>query len=526
MRINQTHSSMLISPMRIITGKVEHYSGSTLLNTFEHTGALSSFKVTRTASKKFFGYGVTQSLELKLIDKTRSINIENESLLSVSYGVNNSFYNPYPQFNVTEVIRNENNNDLSVKAVDLILLNGTKRIVSELNITYPVTVQVLANACASALGMSGAEFTGVSALNLTIDQLNVDGNEPIRSLLDDIAEATQTIYYQDANKIVFKRLNISGSAVLSITKSDYFTLTDQEPCVLNAIASSSELGENVISKLNEQPYTQFVHENSIWALRTDIASLLDSAVAAVGGLSITPFNCKWRGNYLLEIGDKIEITKKNNTVMTSYLLEEQTTYNGGLNSIISWAYDPNATDTFTNPATLGDKLNQTFAKVDKTKQEIDLVAKNVEDVVQEQAAIKLTTDSITSSVELLGQATENNSNKIENLSTKLEQTAEDLRLEIKQEILDGTPDKVTTVTGFTFNEDGLTISKTSSEMSTQITEDGLTIYRNNEEMLIADNEGVYAANLNATTFFIMGDNSRFEDYQNRQRTGCFWIGGV
>lgn len=526
MRINQTHSSMLTSPMRKITGKVEHYNGSTLLNTFEHTGALSSFKITRTASKKFFGYGVTQSLELQLIDKTRSINIENESLLSVSFGVNNSFYNPYPQFNVTEVIRNENNNDLSVKAVDLILFNGTKHIVSELNITYPVTIQVLANTCASVLGMVGAEFIGIPTLDLTVEKLNVDGNESIRSLLDDIAEATQTIYYQDANKIIFKRLNINGSADLSITKSDYFTLTDQEPCVLNAIASSSELGENVISKLNDLPYTQFVYENSIWTLRTDIASLLDNAVAAVCGLSITPFNCKWRGNYLLEIGDKIEITKKDNTVMTSYLLEEQTTYNGGINSIINWDYDANQTDVFTNPSNLGDKLNQTFAKVDKVKQEIELVAKDVEGLPQEIASLKLTTDSITSSVNLLSQETENNKNQINQLSTKLEQTADEIKIEIKNEILEENISTVTTSTGFTFNEDGLTIDKSGSEMSTRITEDGMTIYRNEEALLIADNQGVYATNLNATTFLIIGTNSRFEDYSNRQRTGCFWIGGV
>jgi hypothetical protein len=60
-------------------------------------------------------------------------------------------------------------------------------------------------------------------------------------------------------------------------------------------------------------------------------------------------------------------------------------------------------------------------------------------------------------------------------------------------------------------------------MSTTITEDGMTVYRGDEEMLTANNQGVVALNLKATTYFVIGTNSRFEDY-GYDRTGCFWIG--
>lgn len=83
--------------------------------------------------------------------------------------------------------------------------------------------------------------------------------------------------------------------------------------------------------------------------------------------------------------------------------------------------------------------------------------------------------------------------------------------------------KVTTATGFTFNEEGLTVSKTGSEMETQITEDGMTVSKNGSVVLTANNIGVDAVNLHATTYLIIGQNSRFEDYNGR--TGCFWIGG-
>ena len=75
----------------------------------------------------------------------------------------------------------------------------------------------------------------------------------------------------------------------------------------------------------------------------------------------------------------------------------------------------------------------------------------------------------------------------------------------------------------TFNDEGMTISRSGSEMTTKITEDGMTVYRDNQEVLVADNVGVKATNLHATTYLIIGTNSRFEDYDNGARTGCFWI---
>ena len=83
--------------------------------------------------------------------------------------------------------------------------------------------------------------------------------------------------------------------------------------------------------------------------------------------------------------------------------------------------------------------------------------------------------------------------------------------------------KVETNTGFTFNDEGLTVEKANSEMRTQITEDGMTVFKNDEAVLTANNIGVDALNLHATTYLIVGTNSRFEDYADT-RTGCFWIG--
>ena len=106
-------------------------------------------------------------------------------------------------------------------------------------------------------------------------------------------------------------------------------------------------------------------------------------------------------------------------------------------------------------------------------------------------------------------------------------SAEDIQFQIKSELSNGVTN-VTTSTGFTFNEEGLTIAKSGSEMKTNIDEDGMSVYRDNQEVLTADNTGVTAYNLHARTYLIVGENSRFEDFTSidgEARTGCFWIGG-
>jgi hypothetical protein len=202
------------------------------------------------------------------------------------------------------------------------------------------------------------------------------------------------------------------------------------------------------------------------------------------------------------------VTKDDNTII-SYLLNEKYTYNGGLSAETSWDYGEKNGESTDNPVTLGEALKKTYAKVDKANQTVEIVA-------GETAAIKMTTDSIQTSVT---QLDENMSDLISEVSTKV--GTDEVTFLIKTALPDGV-DKVTTTTGFTFNETGLNISKSDNEINTTITEDGMTIYKNDDEILVANNLGVKAEDLHATTFLIIGNNSRLEDY-GYNRTGCFWI---
>ena len=518
MIVNTQHSNMLVSPARTIVGRVELYRGSTLLQTFRHTDALKEFTVNRAGDKKFFGFGVCQEIEVKLVDKERVIDILKDDALKVSFGVNDEFVKATPTFYVSEVTRDENTNEITVKAYDT-TYKAKSHTVAELNLQAPYSpLAVLMELIWSEkLNIASIDFvnitdeTGAAFFVEYPEGANFEGTETIRELLDDIAEATQTIYYINADDILlFKRLDIAEDPVVTINKADYFTLESKENRTLENICSATELGDNVIVTTGVEGETQYVRDNPFWELREDITELLDEAISIVGGTTITQFSCEWRGNYLLEPGDKIAIVAKDNSRIVSYLLNDKYTYNGGFSASTAWEYGEKNGESVDNPTTLGEALKKTYAKVDKTNKEIEIVA-------GETAAIKLTTNSINNSV---SQLDDNMTDVIAEVNTKV--TANEVSYSIQTAMGEGI-ERVTTTTGFTFNEEGLHISKENSEITTSITQDGMTVYKNDEEVLVADNLGVRAEDLHATTFLIIGNNSRLEDYGNR--TGCFWIGG-
>ena len=536
--LSNTHAQKINSPVRSIFARVELYnSSSTLAATYNYNDALISYSIERVGDEtKFFGYGICQKINVKLRDVERSISITTDNYLKTSItSIENSAENyvyPYPIFYVSEVHRNENNNELSITAYDS-LYKAAKHTVSELNLTAPYTIEEFAAACATLLGLS-LSIVNIADTDTCFDTsydegANFDGTETIRDALNAVAEATQTIYYiNNEEKLTFKRLDISGASVLTIDKSKYFSLSSKTNKRLATICHATELGDNVSASITESGSIQYIRDNPFWDLRDDIETLVNNALAATGGLTINQFDCTWRGDYSLEIGDKISLVTKDNSTSISYVLNDTISYDGGLSEKTKWSYSNNDVETASNPTTIGDALKQTYARVDKANKQIELVASenaaNSEKIANMQidvngitAEVKQVKDDFNSNIEVVN-------GDIQTLTKKVNaaMTAEDVKLEIKSELSNGVT-KVETTTGFTFNDEGLTVSKSGSEMTTQITEDGMTVYRDNTAVLIANNVGVDAVNLHATTYLIIGNNSRFEDY-GEDRTGCFWIG--
>ena len=105
----------------------------------------------------------------------------------------------------------------------------------------------------------------------------------------------------------------------------------------------------------------------------------------------------------------------------------------------------------------------------------------------------------------------------------LKVSADDFSVKVKEVTSQG----IGLESGYTFDANGLNISKVGEEMTNLLDNTGMYVTKSGDEILVANKDGVAAKDLHASTYLIIGkDNgrSRFEDYLTN-RTACFWIGG-
>lgn len=534
--------------MDTVKAKVELYTGSTLVETCTCADVLQEFNVTRAGvDNKFFGFGISHKIKIELIDMENNLNLNNLSSTIVGFTEDGeNFWHPYPAFHSITIERHENENSYTLNGFDLLETAGahTSSELTELTETEGFTLGDVINACARVLGIPsgfalgrGYDAENSAIFSTALPGANLDGTETIRQVLDAAAELAGAIYFINSEgRLVFTCLARDYEFDFSITKDKYFDLFAGEARVLSSICSATELGDNLKTEPVGDGATQFVRDNPFFEAMesTAVADFLNTwHKPMLGGLTIQQFTCDWDGNYLLEVGDKIALERNDGSIVYSYVLNDSITYDGALNEITKWEYVDNDNETASNPTSLGELLDLTVAKVDKVAQEITLTVSKAEANEAAISELKVNTEGISTKVSTMEtQVTDNINNindSIDSLTKSVEQkmTAEQVSLTIKQE-LDTGVEKVVTSTGYTFNENGLTISKSNGETVTEITENGMAVRGTDETgehtALYATINGVDAKNLRATTYLEVG-HSRFTNYDSN-RTGCFWIGGI
>lgn len=454
----QCYHDMIDNVSREIYARVELLDGSTLLNTFTYDGALKSFTIERQGdSNKFFGYGICTKLTLALIDKDRLIDIKKGQGLDVAIGVGCEYLYAYPIFYVDEIQRDENTNELTITAYDVIYKANNYKV-SDMTLPENYNILYFMSAAAALLGIP-LRLDGILSLDILHTTYNgganFDGTESLREALDDVAEVTGMIYYIDHDwKLTFKKMDITGDSVLTIDKSKYFTLSAKTPYNLEKVTHATELGDNITVETGTPGSHQYLRDNAFISNRDDAHVLLQNAFNNVSGLTMYQFDCKWRGNFLLEPGDKIALITKDDLTIQSYVLNDTLTYNGGLVANTSWSYTDNQTETASNPATLGEALKNTFARVDKVNQEISLVVQDSDEMKSTINSLKISTEGIISQAQsiydeldskITQTATEIRtevSDGINGLDTKISQTATEIRSEVADDI-SGLDSKIT-----------------------------------------------------------------------------------
>lgn len=528
----------IVAPVRDIHARVELYQGSTLVTTCRCDDRLAKFNVERIGDEsKFFGFGICQRLNVHFIDQERKLDISTANTMKIAYQIGTGYVYPYPTFHVSAVYRDENTNELSITAYDTMYPDSAHTF-GDVEIEAPYTVYDFAIAAAQEFGAKGLKLVNMTNTEncwaKSHEQgANAETTTVLREVLNDVAEVTQSIFYIDNNDmLVFRRLDRDNEPDFIITKNDYISLDSGTNRRLCNLTHTTDLGENLTVSTGVSGTTQFLRNNAFYTLTTNVADLLDEAILNIGGFTLNQFECEWRGNFLLEIGDKIGLIGKDNSMKESFILDDTIEYAGYLIEKTAWRYNAQDEQTEANPTNLGDALDQTFARVDKINKEISLVVKETETLQSNVSKLVVNAEGILAEVETLTKRTDDNldamNKNFDSLAQRVQTqlTDEKLSIAIQKELSNGV-ESVITSTGFTFDEAGLTIEKTGSEMRTLVNEDGMRVYRDDNEVLIANNVGVSATNLHATTFLIIGDRSRFEDYTDENdeiRTGCFWLG--
>lgn len=545
LNVSTAFKEAMVAPVRrfsaIVSGTDAEAGGVFI---YTHEDVIKSIEIQRVGNdSKFYGYGICQRLNLKLVDLQDIIQPAPNSALTVAIGIllpdGEIEYVNWPTFYISERHRSEEDGELSITAYDKLDEAGLYPV-SVLGLEKPYTVQTVIEAIAAYLGLNDVIYTNIPtddyALTLSYeDGANIDGTETLREMLNYCAEAVSAIYYIDNNNALkFKRLDVSGEPVATITEEDYFTLEHGDNRRISAVMHVTDLGDNVSATTGVTGTTAYIRNNPFWDNRDDIADIVEYALSCVGGLTINQYDCSWRGNLPLEVGDKIEMKQvgMDNYTESGYVVDDVITFDGSFGQKTQWSYNASDAQTEGNSSTLGEVISETIARVDKVNKTITLLASEVEASGEKSSALEVGTQTISGTVTELSKYVDETIEGINQELATIRETAnaaltkDEFLLEFDKEISDGV-NKVVTTTGYSFDEEGLTVSKTGSDIETTITEDGMTVYRSGDSVLVVNNEGVKAEDLHATTYLIIGANSRFEDWTSNgePRTGCFFVGG-
>lgn len=302
-------------------------------------------------------------------------------------------------------------------------------------------------------------------------------------------------------------------------------------------------------------------------LKTELEGLADLALSRGVGLYKSYPNPTNR-YIIIVVPNEIATTRstlltwlQNNNITMYYSLEQSTTEElqdydlvEQLNAILNEGklYETNmiVEDVANDTGTTGDievnyLTNAQFNGLYASRAELKITQNSIESTVSETftTSVQPVIDSVDALGEQLQNTEANLQSNIDDVSNSLSnyalnsslvtvtntvsniQTALNQQILVSKELQENGVSKVTTTTGFTFDENGLAITKTGADTRTVIDEDGMTVYSatgsSETPLLNVDSQGVETENLHVRTYTQIGNHSRLQDYEDG--TAIFYI---
>lgn len=243
-----------------------------------------------------------------------------------------------------------------------------------------------------------------------------------------------------------------------------------------------------------------------------IAQTLYEQLAAV---TYTPCKVSVAADCSLAAGDILTVQSADGTEMPVYVMTR--IQKGSRDTLEATGSIRRDSSTAVNQQSFG----ALSGKVLNLKTTVDGIRAENRDAAGKLASLRLDVSAIAS--EVSRQQTDSQSLKTQ--LTTLTQKAESVDIRVQKLTEEGTV-RVQTESGFTFDEKGLTISRSGSQMENLLDESGMYVKRYGNVILQANQDGVQAVDVTVRNYLVVGDHARFEDYSSgldTKRTACYWI---
>lgn len=420
-------------------------------------------------------------------------------------------YIEYGTYIVKEKKYDEEQDTIQLECYDLMLLS---MVPYDLHIEYTeetdVTVKDLLDAICDRLGWANRYDTTFKNSGAVIDGEKYNEEYTFRDVLDEIAQVAGGIiaFVGDELDVIYP---MASGETIDSTNLKTLKMGEAYGPVNSVVLSRSPQEDNIYMQdedsIAQNGITEIRIENN-QIMDTHREDFIDGICEALFGLSFELYELESFGIGYLNLGDFFALKTPDGISHTVLMLCDDLKIDQGLTET-SYLEAPEVTETDYKAASESDRvLNKTILRVDKQAQDITALVTNTENIgsavdgldkrVTQMATVMMDSDSVDIKI-----------------STSISSAIEGI-------------DSITTSTGYTFDEEGLKISKEGESMENLLDNTGMYVTRDGEEILGANHEGVTALNLTSRQFLIVGDNSRFEDYNNgtdSRRTACFYIGG-
>lgn len=515
---------------------------------------------------KFIGTTVARKITVNILNPGNEIDLENKEIAAYA-GINDE-YVPFGNFIIEKPENEEVVEKTNFIGYDYMVKFNT---IYEDRMTYPCETADLFEDVCDQVGLQAGNTSFVNSKYMILGN-PFTNHEDCRTVLSNIAQLAggfakigrdNKVYIKtldnlktilkvkdvhemlvsELNSITLSKLSSSESKVNeNLDGNNYyadFSKNGKWGEVNSLILRLSEVeGENTVlqdeTSIEENGLTELTIEDNYFLIDEEEREIaIQPLWKSLKGLEYVPFKTQYYGYPYLDTGDIIYIVDSKETGYFSYVFNHTFKFNGAFSGTLE-------TPALTKTQTAYKNILDVKTKFKKVEYKVDKINGEISSIVEEQNILEQGIDNANKTANnnyndimqrLAGYATEDDIVSVRNAVDTL-QTSTEYVINVTEDIQTNGVSKITTQTGYTFDDSGLTVQKTGAKTKTILNEVGLDVEdatgNADESLLFAGYDNtigetiVKSKNMTVQKYLVIGTYSRIEDYQ--VGTGIFWMG--